>query len=220
MSHSILLLAHVDESGSTLPQAAYEALGTALDVAKQLGQPLSIGLIGGNLETAASSVSAAGAQKIFAVSSPDFAQARYATDAAAAEAICRAAAAEIVIAPATSRFLRALPGLAHRLQGCVDTHLTSIEVIAGRPTATRWFYRQRLEAVVQRDARPWILLLDSGVDRNARRGKRANHFCAASSRGQAHGRYRRSLTQERRTNHSSGRETAFCRRGRLDQETT
>jgi len=52
--------------------------------------------------------------------------------------------------------------LAHRLKGCVDTHLTSINVIEGKPTATRWFYRQRLEAVIQRDARPWILLLDSG----------------------------------------------------------
>jgi electron transfer flavoprotein alpha subunit len=161
MSPSILLLAHVDESGSTLPQAAYEALGAALDVAKQLGQPLTIGLIGGHLESAASSIAAAGAQEIFAVAGPDFAAARYATDAAAAEAICRAAASEIVIAPATSRFLRVLPGLAHRIKGCVDTHLTSIEVIAGKATVTRWFYRQRLEAVVQRDARPWILLLDS-----------------------------------------------------------
>ena len=91
MSQSILLLAHVDESGATLPRAAYEALGAALDVAKQLGQPLTIGLIGDNIESAANSVAAAGAQKIFAVSGPDFAQARYATDAAAAEAICRAA---------------------------------------------------------------------------------------------------------------------------------
>ena len=162
MSSSILFLAHVDESGTALPRAAYEALGAALDLAKQLGWPLSIGLIGANVESAASSVAAAGAQQILAVSGPDFASARYATDAAAAEAICRATTAEIVIAPATSRFLRALPGLAHRLRGCVDTHLTSIDVVEGKPTATRWFYRQRLEAVVQRDARPWILLLDSG----------------------------------------------------------
>ena len=162
MSHSILFLAHVDESGTSLPNAAYEALGAALDVAQQVGQPLTIGLIGNNIESAANSVAAAGAQKILAVSGPDFAQARYATDAAAAEAICRATAAEIVIAPATSRFLRVLPGLAYRLKGCVDTHLTSIGVVEGRATVTRWFYRQRLEAVVQRDARPWILLLDSG----------------------------------------------------------
>jgi len=162
MPQSILFLAHVDESGTNLPKAAYEALGAARDVAQQLGQPLTIGLIGDRIESAANSIAAAGAQKILAVSGPDFAKARYSTDAAAAEAICRAAAAEIVIAPATSRFLRALPGLAYRLKGCVDTHLTSIGVVEGKPSVTRWFYRQRLEAVVQRDARPWILLLDSG----------------------------------------------------------
>ena len=162
MSQTVLFLAHVDESGSALPRAAYEALGAELDVAKQLGWPLTIGLIGAQVESAANAVAAAGAQQILAVSGPDFASPRYATDAAAAEAICRAATPEIVIAPATSRFLRALPGLAHRLKGCVDTHLTSINVIEGKPTATRWFYRQRLEAVIQRDARPWILLLDSG----------------------------------------------------------
>jgi electron transfer flavoprotein alpha subunit len=162
MSQSTLFLAHVDESGTTLPRAAYETLGAALDVAKQLNQPLTIGLIGGNTESAANSVATAGAKKIFAVSGSDFAPARYATDIAAAEAICCAAAAEIVIAPATSRFLRALPGLAHRLKGCVDTHLSSIDIVGGKATVTRWFYRQRLEAVVQRDARPWILLLDSG----------------------------------------------------------
>lgn len=162
MSQSILFLAHVDESGASLPKVAYEALAAALDLAKQLGQPLTIGLIGGSIESAANSVAAAGAERILGVSGPDFAPARYATDSAAAEAICRAVAAEIVIAPATSRFLRALAGLAHRLKGCVDTHLTSIDMVAGKLTATRWFYRQRLEAVVQRDARPWILLLDSG----------------------------------------------------------
>jgi len=162
MSPGILFLAHVDESGTNLPKAAYEALGAALDVANQLGWPLTIGLIGANVESAANSVAAAGAKRILGVSGPDFAPARYSTDAAAAEAICRAAEAEIVIAPATSRFLRALPGLAHRVKGCVDTHLTSVGVVEGKLSVTRWFYRQRLEAVVLRDARPWILLLDSG----------------------------------------------------------
>jgi electron transfer flavoprotein alpha subunit len=55
-----------------------------------------------------------------------------------------------------------MPGVARRLQGRVDTHLTSLELAAGVLTARRWFYRQRLEAVIQREARPWFLVMDSG----------------------------------------------------------
>ncbi|MGB9235289.1 MAG: hypothetical protein WCC04_12815 [Terriglobales bacterium] len=161
MSQNILFLAHVDESGATLPKAAYDALGAALDIAKQLGGTLTIGLVGENVQDAANTVAAAGA-RILGVCGPDFANPRYATDAAAVEAICREVSAEIVIAPATSRFSRVMPGLAHRLKGCVDTHIASLDLLDGQLTARRWFYRQRLEAVIQREGRPWILLLDSG----------------------------------------------------------
>jgi electron transfer flavoprotein alpha subunit len=67
-----------------------------------------------------------------------------------------------VIAPATSRFLRVIPGVSHRLAGQVDTHITSIDLIDDVLSAKRWFYRQRLEAVIQRDARPWFLVVESG----------------------------------------------------------
>jgi electron transfer flavoprotein alpha subunit len=52
--------------------------------------------------------------------------------------------------------------VAHRLGGFVDTHITAL---AGESAveATRWFYRQRVEAVVSREARPWFLLLDAGT---------------------------------------------------------
>ena len=127
MAPGVLFLAHVSESGTALPKAAYEVLGAALDVAKQLGVPLTIGLIGAEVAAAAESVANAGAERILAVAGPDFAQARYATDAAAAEALCRASAADLILAPATSRFMRVLPGVAHRLGGCVDTHVSSLE---------------------------------------------------------------------------------------------
>ena len=161
MSLTILLLAHVDESGTTLPKAACEALGAALDVAEQLGATLSIGLVGENVQAAADTLAATNAP-ILAVSGPDFAHPRYASDAAALEAICREVAAQIVLAPATSRFLRVLPGVAQRLNAHVDTHVTSLEVLDGTLTARRWFYRQRLEAMIQREARPWFLAVDSG----------------------------------------------------------
>lgn len=162
MTKSILFLAHVDELGKTLPKAAYESLGAAVELARQSGASITIGLIGGEIQFAADSVEAAAVQRILGVSGPDFAQPKFASDSLAAEALCRAAAADLILAPATSRFLRALPVLAQRLQGRVDTHVSSLSLVEGRLTATRWFYRQRLEGVIQREERPWIVLLDSG----------------------------------------------------------
>jgi len=161
MSQNILLLAHVDESGKALPKVALEVLGAVLDVAAQASSALTIGLIGEHIQDAADSLAATGV-RILGVSGADFASPRYSTDAAAVEAICRATSPQIVIAPATSRFLRVIPGVAQRLSGQVDTHISSIEISGTAVTARRWFYRQRLEGAIQRDARPWFLVMDSG----------------------------------------------------------
>jgi len=161
MTQNILFLAHVDESGKSLIKAAYEVLGAAVELAAMTGGGFTIGLIGQHVQDAANSLPAAGA-RILGVCGPDFAQPRYSSDTAAVEAICRAAAADVVIAPATSRFLRAMPGVSHRLNGQVDTHITSIDINDGALVAKRWFYRQRLEAAIQREARPWFLVMDSG----------------------------------------------------------
>jgi electron transfer flavoprotein alpha subunit len=99
---------------------------------------------------------------LLAVSGEAFAQARYASDAAACEALCRAANATIVLAPGSSRFTRVAAGVAHRLSGYIDTHITALGG-ANTIEASRWFYRQRIEAVISRDLRPWFLLLDAGT---------------------------------------------------------
>jgi len=162
MSKSILFLAHVTDSGDRLSNASYEVLGAALELTRQLEARLTIGLIGQDVTAAAETIAAAGAEKILAVAGADFATARYASDAAAAEALCRSAGAELILAPATSRFMRVLPGVAHRLHGCIDTHVTLLEAVGAEVRATRWQYRQRIEAVIRRDIRPWIVLLESG----------------------------------------------------------
>lgn len=154
---SILLLAHTEADGS-LGRPALEALAAA----KNLGGVLHIGLAGAQVQPAADQVSGAGAARILAVSGEAFGQARYSTDAAAAEALCRASGATIVVAPSTSRWSRALPGVAFRLSGRVDTHATALAIQNGVPAVTRWFYRQRMEAVLTRAQRPWIVLLDAG----------------------------------------------------------
>jgi electron transfer flavoprotein alpha subunit len=153
----ILLLAHVEADG-TLGKPALEALAAAL----ALGGEVSVGLVGTTVEAAANQVAGCGAVRFLGVSGEPVGQARYATDAAAAEALCRASGAPLVIAAATSRWARVLPGVAYRLGGRVDTHVTSIAAADGTLAVSRWFYRQRMEAVLTRAERPWIVLLEAG----------------------------------------------------------
>ncbi len=154
---AVLLLVHTEADG-TLAKPALEALTAALS----LGGELSVGLVGGAVQPAADQISGAGAKRILGVAGEAFTQPRYSTDAAAAEAICRAASAAIVLAPSTSRWARALPGVAYRLGGRVDTHATGLALDNGTPVVTRWFYRQRMEAVLSRAERPWMVLVDPG----------------------------------------------------------
>jgi len=157
---AILVLLHTEPDGS-LAKPALEAVGTAHRLAGALGAPFQVGLVGAALEAAASVLGSCGAARILGVSGPEFGPSRYATDAAAAEAICRAAQATVILAAGTSRWSRALPGVAARLGARVDTHVTGLSPEGGL-TATRWYYRQRMEALLRRSARPWMLLLDPG----------------------------------------------------------
>ncbi len=156
---SILFLAPTEPDG-TLSKTALETLGAATELSSALGAPLAVGLYGADVQSAANAIASCTA-KFFGVAGADFAQPRYATDAAAAEALARAANATLVIVPAGSRTSRIMAGVAHRLGGRVDTHATSISAADGI-TITRWYYRQRIEATQQRTDRPWVIVLDSG----------------------------------------------------------
>jgi len=159
---TILLLAHTEADGS-LAKSAREALHAAATLHKSLaGSKLVIGLVGENVQAAANSIAACPATKYLGVSGPDFGQSRYATDAAAAEAICKAAQVTIVVAPATSRMARCLPGVAQRLGGRADAHVTGIAAADGKISVNRWYYRQRMEATLDRTKRPWFILVDPG----------------------------------------------------------
>jgi len=153
----ILFLAHTQADG-TLANSALEALGAAL----ALGGELTVGLVGAAVQAAAGQIGGCGAARWLAVEGEPFGHPRYATDASAAEAIARAAGADLVLAAHTSRWARALPGVAVRFEGRVDTHAASIAMVNQVPAVTRWFYRQRMQAVLTRSARPWFVLLDSG----------------------------------------------------------
>ncbi|MEK7685508.1 MAG: electron transfer flavoprotein subunit alpha [Verrucomicrobiota bacterium] len=159
---TILLLAHTEADGS-LAKSAREALHAAATLHKALaGSKFVVGVVGANVQTAANSIASCPAVKFLGVSGAEFSQPRYATDAAAAEAICKSAQATLVIAPATSRWNRVLAGVAQRLGGRADTHVTGVSVSDGAIAIARWYYRQRMEAVLQRTQRPWFMLVDPG----------------------------------------------------------
>jgi len=146
---TILFLTHSDAGKSALE---------ALAAAKELGGTLVVGLFGADVQTFANEVAGCGATKFLGVAGAEFAQARYASDAAAAEALVKAAKATIVVVPATSRMNRIISGVAHRCGGRADTHVTGLSA-AG---VTRWYYRQRMEASQSRAQRPWFVALDPG----------------------------------------------------------
>ena len=161
MPESILFLAHTEDDG-TLSKATLEGLSGALALAGALGAPLTLGLVGADVKAAAAATGGAGAARVLGVEGPAFGAPRYASDAPAAEALARAAGAAIVLAAGTSRWARVLAGVAHRLGGRADTHVTALAVENGQVSATRWSYRQRLEAVLTRAERPWVIGLDPG----------------------------------------------------------
>jgi electron transfer flavoprotein alpha subunit len=158
---SILVLTHANEAGTALTPASLEAVCAGKELAPRLGVPLTIGILAADPHRCAIALAGADARLIGVAGEP-FAQARYATDAAACEALCRAANATIVLAPCSSRLARVAAGVAHRLNGAIDTHVVGLG--GGESLqATRWFYRQRMEAVFSRETRPWFLLLDAGT---------------------------------------------------------
>lgn len=158
----VLVLLYSEQNGS-LAKSGLEAVGAAKTLAESLGGSLLAGLFGGEIEAAANSIGGCGAEKILGVSGADFAAPRYGTDAAAAEAIAKAAGADIILVPGTLRMNRILAGVAHRLGGRADSHVTALSVEGGVPTISRWYYRQRMMGRVQRDARPWVIAIDPGA---------------------------------------------------------
>ncbi len=165
MTDTILFLAHTEADG-TLPKAAYEALTAAKNLARDLkGATLTAGLIGADVAAAAATLT--GIERVLGVSGAEFAVSRYASDAAAAAALVKASSATIVVAPATPRFCRALPGAAARLDGRIETQVTALSVENAAEgdavEAERWFYRQRMVARLSRSQRPWFLLTSLGA---------------------------------------------------------
>lgn len=160
---TILVLLHTEADGS-LGKSAWEACRAAREAAEASGGgTLIAGVVGAGAGAAAERLGGLGAQRVLAVEGEAYAVSRYSTDAAAAEALAREAQATLVLAPGTSRWSRALPGVAQRLNARADTHVTALCYDGGALTISRWYYRQRIDVTLAREARPWVVLLDGGA---------------------------------------------------------
>jgi electron transfer flavoprotein alpha subunit len=158
----ILFLAHTEAEG-VVGKASLEALTAAVKLAGgHSASTLIVGFIGQGARAAATKVGTCGAARFLAASAAAFSQPRYATDAAAAQAICAAAQPTIVLVPGTSRWNRVIAGVAHRAGAVADTHLNSVATEGQTVSVTRWYYRQRMEAAIKRAQRPWFLSIDPG----------------------------------------------------------
>jgi electron transfer flavoprotein alpha subunit len=140
-----------------------ETLQGAVDLAAKLDAELTVGLFGADIEAAADKLASCGAVRFLGVAGAEFGHSRCSTDAVALEALVRRAEPTLVLAPAGSRMARALPAVAARVGGRIDTRLTAVTAEDGTVRVQRWYYRQRMLATLTRKARPWFLLVESGV---------------------------------------------------------
>ncbi len=158
----ILVVTPVESDGA-LPRAAGEALGAAISLKEMLDAELCIGVWGKDVDMAIENLGTDAISSGFKVKGEAFTVSRYAGDAAACEAICRQAEADIVIAPDSVRTNRILAGVAFRLDGVSDTHVTAFKTENGDFVVNRWHYRQRILAHIKRSQRPWFISIESGV---------------------------------------------------------
>jgi electron transfer flavoprotein alpha subunit len=158
---SVLVLTHTDETHATLSKGSLEAITTGIQLAARLGSALTVGIVCSDADSLAKDLPLIDARWLV-VSGEPFAQPRYATDAAACEALCCAATPTIVLVPQSARFARIMAAVAYRMHGSIDTHITAIGGVDG-VQASRCFYRQRIESTLTRAERPWFLCLDAGT---------------------------------------------------------
>ncbi len=178
-----LLLTPTEADGS-LPRAALEALSAAKALGSGAGTVV-VGLFGAKTGPAAAQLAGTGVAKVLAAEAEALAQPRYGTDAAACTALVRAAGATVIVAPALSRMARVAAGVAQRLGGRIDSHVTALSTEGGL-SATRWYYKQRIEAKLRRAERPWVLLVDPGAypAHDPARPERSPGAAGAESKGE------------------------------------
>ncbi|MEC9272034.1 MAG: electron transfer flavoprotein subunit alpha/FixB family protein [Chloroflexota bacterium] len=147
-----------DSTGGELGSTTAELLAAGQIVAADLGEELSVALLGDTLDAAAEQAIAHGAQKVFAVNHPLLAEYQVDLHLSALEALCKEAAPRVVLIARTNEGRELAPRLAFRLgvglaQDCLEISVDPSEkkLLANRPV-----YGGNAIAVVRCDQTPQI----------------------------------------------------------------
>ena len=160
MEHLLAIL-HSDQDGA-LDEHALQVVSAAAALSASLGCSFDVGVSGVSADRVAAQLAGCGAEHCYTLCAEAFAPSRYGSDMLAATALAQAATPTIFLAPATSRMSRIAGGLAQRLGGCVDAHVTAVDAAGEDVEVERWYYRQRILARQTRKNRPWVITLESG----------------------------------------------------------
>ena len=147
-----------DATGGELGSTTQELLAAGQKIASDLGEELSVALLGDTLDTAAQQAIAHGAQKVYAVNHPLLAQYQIDFHLSALEALCKEIAPRVVLVARTNEGRELAPRLAFRLgvglaQDCLEV---SVDAAEKRLLANRPVYGGNAIAVVSCDQTPQI----------------------------------------------------------------
>ena len=147
-----------DATGGELGSTTAELIAAGQIVATDLGEDLSVALLGDTLDAAAQQAIAHGAQKVFAVNHPLLAEYQVDLQLSALEALCKETAPRVILIARTNEGRELAPRLAFRLgvglaQDCLEVSVDSSEkkLMANRPV-----YGGNAIAVVRCDQTPQI----------------------------------------------------------------
>ena len=131
-----------DASGGQLGSTTLELLAAGQKVASDLGEELSVALLGDTLDVPAQQAIAHGAQKVYAVNHPLLAEYQIDLHLAALETLCNETSPRIVLVARTNEGRELAPRLAFRLgvglaQDCLEVSVDAAEkrLLANRPVS-------------------------------------------------------------------------------------
>ncbi len=147
-----------DASAGHLDNTTLELLAAGQKVASDLGEELSVALLGDTLEVPSQQAIAHGAQKVYAVNHPLLAEYQVDLHLVALEALCRETSPRVVLVARTDEGRELAPRLAFRLgvglaQDCLEV---SVDAAEKRLLANRPVYGGNAIAVVSCDQTPQI----------------------------------------------------------------
>ncbi len=158
----VLCVLHTDKNGGFSP-LAYETLGMAKEMTEKLASAeLKAAVWGVDASKTVQTIGAYPATEFLVADSPALEFGNYNNDTQAVTALAKAAGATIIIMQSDSRSNRIAAGVATRLQGHADTHVTQATFDNDKIVVSRWYYKQRILAQLSRKLRPWVLTIETG----------------------------------------------------------